>query len=96
MPATAYIGTEIDPKIADAATKALRDSGFTLSEAIHLMVVKTARDNRLPFDAEAALNEEYGDEIPNALTIETFEKIDRGEEIHHAKDLDDLFKQLRS
>lgn len=51
---------------------------------------KTARDGQLPFDAE-----EYGDEIPNALTVETFNKLDRGEDIHHAKDLADLFRQLK-
>ena len=96
MPATAQISTEIDPEIMEAATQALKETGFTLAEVIRLMISKTARDKRLPFDAEAALEEEYGDENPNALTRETFEKIDRGEEIYCAKDLDDLFKQLRS
>lgn len=32
--------------------------------------------------------------IPNAATLETFAKTDRGEEIHHAKDMADLLKQL--
>lgn len=96
MPATAYVGTEIEQHIRDSAEKALHETGFTLSEVIRLMVAKIARDKRLPFDAEAALEEEYGDEIPNALTVETFEKIERGEDIHHAKDLNDLMKQLRS
>lgn len=94
MPATAYVGTEIDPKIMDAATQALEETGFTLSDAIRLMVVKTARDKRLPFDAEAVLEEEYGDETPNALTRETMDKVLRGEELHKAKDLDDLLRQL--
>ena len=96
MPATAYVGTEIDIQLRDAAAQALNDAGFTLAEVIRLMIAKTARDKRLPFDAEAALEEEYGDEIPNALTVETFEKIERGEDIHHAKDLHDLMRQLRS
>lgn len=96
MPATAQISTEIDSEIMEAATQALKETGFTLADVIRLMISKTARDKRLPFDAEAALEEEYGDEIPNTLTRETFEKIDRGEEIYYAKDLDDLFKQLRS
>ncbi len=96
MPATAYIGAEIDTKIADAATKALQDAGFTLSEAIRLMVAKTARDKRLPFDVEAVLEEEYGDEIPNALTRETMKKAERGEDVYYAKDFDDLMTYLRS
>lgn len=94
MPATAYVGTEIDTETIDAANQALHDTGFSLAEAIRIMVAKTARDKRLPFDAEAALEEEYGDEIPNALTRETIEKADRGEELFHAKDAEDLFRQL--
>ena len=94
MPATAYVGTEIDVATIDAANQALHDTGFSLAEAIRLMVAKTARDKRLPFDAEAALEEEYGNEIPNALTRETIEKAERGEELFHAKDAEDLFRQL--
>ena len=94
MPATAYVGTEIDVATIDAANQALHDTGFSLAEVIRLMVSKTARDKRLPFDAEAALEEEYGNEIPNALTRETIEKAERGEELFHAKDAEDLFRQL--
>lgn len=94
MPATAYVGAEIDQKIMDSAEQALHDTGFTLSDIIRLMVAKIARDKRLPFDAEAALEEEYGDEIPNALTRETIAKAERGEDVFHAKDADDLFRQL--
>ncbi len=94
MPASVYVGTEIDPAIRDAATRTLDNLGLSLSEAIRLMIYKTARDNRLPFDADAALDEEYGEEIPNALTRETIEKAERGEELFHAKDADDLFRQL--
>ena len=94
MPATAYVGTEIDIQLRDAAAQALNDAGFTLAEAIRLMIAKTARDKRLPFDAEAALKEEYGEEIPNALTCETMEKVLKGEELYKAKDLNDLMRQL--
>ena len=96
MEATSYVGTEIDQKIMDAATQALKKSGFTLPEAIRLMITKTARDNCLPFDAEAALEEEYRDEIPNALTRETMEKAERGEDVYYAKNFDDLMAYLRS
>lgn len=96
MPATAYVGTEIDPKIVNAATKALDATGFTLSDIIKLTVAKIARDQCLPFDAEKFLQEEYGDEIPNALTRETIEKAERGEDVFYARDFDDLIRQLRS
>ena len=32
--------------------------------------------------------------VPNAMTAETLAKSERGEDIHHAKDVDDLFGQL--
>lgn len=94
MPATEYVGIEIDPEIRDAAIKALDSTGFTLSDILQLTIAKIARDKRLPFDADEFLQEEYGDEIPNALTRETIEKADRGEELFHAEDAEDLFRQL--
>ncbi len=94
MPATAYVGTEIDTEIMDAAAQALNETGITLADAIRLMIAKTARDKRLPFDAEGALEEEYGDEIHNAETLKAFEDIDNRKGLHYAKDSADMFKQL--
>ena len=96
MSDSVYVGTEIDPSIRDAAVNALDNLGLSLSEAIRLMISKTARDQRLPFDAGAALDEEYGEKIPNALTRETMAKILRGEDVFYAKDFDDVLKQLNS
>jgi len=96
MAATPYVITGIDAETIDAADQALHETGFSLAEAIRIMVSKTARDRRLPFDAEAALEEEYGDEIPNALTRETMRKVLKGEELHKARDLDDLIQQLEA
>mgnify|MGYP004550961819 FL=1 len=96
MSDSVFVGTQIDPSVRDAAIRALDMSGLSLSDAIRLMIAKTARDNRLPFDADAALEEEYGEEIPNALTRETIEKAERGEDVFYAKDFDDLLAQLRS
>lgn len=96
MSDSVFVGTQIDPSVRDAAIRALDVSGLSLSDAIRLMIAKTARDNRLPFDADAALEEEYGEEIPNALTRETIEKAERGEDVFYAKDFDDLLAQLRS
>ena len=96
MSDSVFVGTQIDPSVRGAAIRALDMSGLSLSDAIRLMIAKTARDNRLPFDADAALEEEYGEEIPNALTRETIEKAERGEDVFYAKDFDDLLAQLRS
>ena len=32
--------------------------------------------------------------VPNALTAETLARSERGEDVHHAKDAEDLYKQL--
>ena len=44
-----------------------------------------ARDKRLPFGRE-----------PNELTRKTLEMSERGEDVHHAEDLDDLLRKLKS
>ena len=92
----AYVGTEVDQSIMDAAANVLHEAGFTISEMLSLTIAKIARDKRLPFDVESALVEEYGDEIPNALTRETMKKVLRGEDLHNASNLDDLMRQLDS
>lgn len=94
MPATEYVGTEIDSKTREAAARVLDRMGMTFSDAIRLMICKTARDNRLPFDAEAALDEEFEEEIPNEETRKAMEAVERREGLFRAKDADDLFRQL--
>lgn len=39
-------------------------------------------------------HDEFPDEIPNELTLETFEKADRGEDVYSAEDAEDIFRQL--
>lgn len=43
-------------------------------------------------DKEKALPLEM--HMPNVLTAKTLEKNEREEDVHHAKDISDLFKQL--
>jgi DNA-damage-inducible protein J len=47
-------------------------------------LTKIAKEKALPFDMR----------VPNALTAETLAKSERGEDVHRAKDVDDLFQQL--
>ena len=49
-----------------------------------MTLTKIARKRRLPFN----------DPEPNELTRITMEKADRGEDVFHATDADDLFRQL--
>lgn len=86
MPANDYVRARIDPVIKNEAASVLAQMGLTVSDLCRMALTRVAYEKRLPFS----------DEIPNALTRETMAKIDRGEEIHHAEDLDDLLRQLRS
>jgi len=47
-------------------------------------LTKIAKEKALPSEMH----------IPNALTAKTLAKSERGEELHHTRDADDLFNQL--
>ena len=47
-------------------------------------LTKIAKEKALSFEMR----------VPNTLTVATLEKSERGEDVHHAKDADDLFNQL--
>jgi DNA-damage-inducible protein J len=51
---------------------------------VRIVLTRVAKDKALPFEMR----------IPNKLTAETLESSERGENIHHAKDANDLFGQL--
>ncbi|MBQ9452572.1 MAG: type II toxin-antitoxin system RelB/DinJ family antitoxin [Desulfovibrio sp.] len=84
MPANDYVRARIDPVIKAEAASVLASMGLTVSDACRMVLTRIAREKRLPFD----------NEIPNALTQQTMAQVDRGEELHHAKDANDLFNQL--
>jgi DNA-damage-inducible protein J len=84
MPAGDYVRARIDPMIKNEAAKVLSSMGLTVSDACRMTLTRIAHERRLPFD----------DPEPNELTRITMEKADRGEEIHRAKDAEDLFRQL--
>ncbi|MDR2801172.1 MAG: type II toxin-antitoxin system RelB/DinJ family antitoxin [Desulfovibrio sp.] len=86
MPANDYVRARIDPMIKNEAASVLSTLGLTVSDACRMMLTKIAREKRLPF----------GTEEPNELTRKTLEMADRGEEVFHAKDMQDLLTQLRS
>ena len=84
MPANDYVGASFDPGIKNEAATVLAKMGLTVSDLCRMALTRVAHEKRLPFS----------DDIPNALTRETIEKAERGEEIFHAKDAEDLFRQL--
>ena len=66
------------------AAEVLADMGLTVSDVVRIALTKIAKEKALPFDMR----------VPNALTAETLAKSERGEDVHRAKDVDDLFQQL--
>ena len=84
MAATAFVRARIDEALKNEATAVLAEMGLTVSDVVRIALTKIAKEKALPFDMR----------VPNALTAETLAKSERGEDVHHAKDADDLFDQL--
>ncbi len=84
MAATAFVRARIDETLKNEATAVLADMGLTVSDVVRIALTKIAKEKALPFDMR----------VPNALTATTLENSERGVDVHHANDADDLFKQL--
>lgn len=84
MVATAFVRARVDEAVKNEAAEVLAGMGLTVSDVVRIALTKIAKEKALPFDMR----------VPNALTAETLAKSERGEDVHRAKDADDLFQQL--
>ena len=84
MATTAFVRARIDEKLKQEAAEVLAEMGLTVSDVVRIVLTKVAKEKALPF--------ELG--VPNKLTLETIAKSERGEDMHRAKDANDLFEQL--
>lgn len=84
MSSNDYVRARIDPVIKNEAAAVLAEMGLTVSDLCRMALTRVAHEKRLPFSLE----------IPNEETRIAFDDIDKREELHYAKDADDLFKQL--
>lgn len=84
MAATAFVRARIDETLKEEASAVLADMGLTVSDVVRIVLTKVAKDKALPFEMR----------VPNKLTVETLARSERGEDVHHAKDADDLYEQL--
>lgn len=84
MAATAFVRARIDETLKNEAAAVLAGMGLTVSDVVRIALTKIAKEKALPFEMR----------VPNALTAETLTKSEQGKDVHHAKDADDLFKQL--
>ena len=84
MAATAFVRARIDETLKEEAAAVLADMGLTVSDVVRIVLTRVAKDKALPFEMR----------VPNKITVETLAKSERGEDVHHAKDANDLFGQL--
>jgi DNA-damage-inducible protein J len=84
MAATAFVRARMDEKLKNEAAAVLAEMGLTVSDVVRIALTKIAKEKVLPFEMRT----------PNKLTAETLTKSERGEDVHHAKNADDLFDKL--
>ena len=49
MPANALVQTRIDPAVKERAAEVLQELGITVSEAVRILLTRTANEGALPF-----------------------------------------------
>lgn len=50
MPANALVQTRIDPEVKERATAVLGEMGMTISDAVRILLTRTANEGALPFE----------------------------------------------
>jgi len=84
MHRNSLVHVQVDETVKNEATAVLTAMGLSVSDVIRKALTIIAEEKKIPFEMY----------IPNKLTAETMEKSERGEDVYHAKDATDLFKQL--
>lgn len=84
MPKTEFVRARIEPELKHNVEEILSELGLTTTQAITLFFKQLELKKGLPFPIE----------LPNDETRETFEKTDRGEDLVHCDDVEDMFKKL--
>jgi len=84
MSKSTVIHTRINADLKAGAERILENIGISAPEAIRLFYRQIELHRGIPFDVK----------LPNRQTTETLRKSERGEDVHRAKDTDDLFDQL--
>ena len=80
----AAIHIRVDAQTKSQAKGILDQLGLTLTDAMTLYLKQIIFNKGIPFDVK----------LPNALTAETLEKVNRGEELYEAASIDEMFQEL--
>lgn len=78
-----FVRARISADIKNQAAEVLAGMGLTVSDAVRILLTRTAKEKALPLELR-----------PNKLTARTLRKSERGEDLHRATDAKDFFKQL--
>jgi DNA-damage-inducible protein J len=84
MSSSATVQVRIDEQTKTQAKKVLGALHLSMSEAICLFLRQVILHRGIPFEVK----------IPNALTRETLEKAERGEDVKEFASVEELFKDL--
>jgi DNA-damage-inducible protein J len=85
MAQDSVVRARIDEKTKAKAAKVFAECGLTLSDAIRIMLTRTAQEKAIPFSIH----------VPNKTTQRAIRELDKGKG-HRAKDIEDLLRQLNA
>lgn len=85
MAQDSVVRARIDEKTKRQAERVFAACGMTLSDAIRIMLTKTAKEKEIPFSIHT----------PNAKTIRAIKDAQQGK-VFRAKDLEELLKQINA
>jgi DNA-damage-inducible protein J len=80
-----YVRARIDSKTKERAAIALEAMGLSISDAIRLLMLRVADEDRLPFDVK----------VPNTATREAMTELEKGKGKKFT-DVDDLMADLHA
>ena len=80
----AAIHFRVDAQTKSEVKSILDQLGLTFTDAMSLYLKQIIFYQGIPFDVR----------LPNALTAKTIEKVDRGEDLHEAKSVKEMFREL--
>ena len=84
MAKTAVIQARIDPSVKRKAQKILETLNISMSEAISLYLTQVTLQKGIPFEIR----------IPNKVTVNTFQDVEKHANLHSVNTVEELFKDL--
>lgn len=85
MAQDSVVRARIDEKTKAKAAKVFADCGLTLSDAIRIMLTRTAQEKAIPFSIH----------VPNKITQKAIQDVQQGK-VLRAKNIEELLKQLNA